>query len=211
MTTIDELDIALQELTELCSPNSLSTLLSLDHDNSAIKKFKNSVVSAVKDGSDLDELIKLLQNKYPDDAFWGEIRVQIDEALLPFNETAFLRAMPTNRLMKYFETAFENMVLYQESSDYLQKVLSVDPANLKITMRVYNTLISWVICGRMSKRRFLLTCKGLFRFTDQISEKLWTLLDNNRDMLIRRFLIKSMEELIKLKTQIIEFFEDDES
>lgn len=196
-------------LLELVAPNPLSSLL--EKKNRPLRDFLYLLVETAKNGEELSDLILPLEKKYPDKNFWDYIRRQTEELFRPYKESTFLRTMSDNDLIVCLEKAFENMIRYQEPVDYLEQTMGLNQEQLKVCIRMYNTMIDWVIYHRNSMRMFVFRCHEMFQFSEPVSRWLWELMDKNRDMLIQRSITQDLWHLIQNEERILDFiqyFED---
>lgn len=190
-------------LLELAAPNPLSTLI--EKEDQTLRDFQYALVEAARNGENLPELILPLEEKYPDKSFWDYIRRQTEELFRPYKESAFLRAMSDKDLIACLEKAFENMIRYQEPIDYLKQTLGFDRDQLKVCMRLYSTMIQWVIHHRNSRRMFILRCQKTFQFSEPVAKSLWELMDKNRDMLVQRSITQALRQLIQNDEKVLDF------
>lgn len=196
-------------LLALASPNPLNSLI--EKEDKSLKEFESSLVEAAINGENLPDLILPLEQKYPDEDFWAYIRRRTKELFRPYEETASLRAMPDKDLIICLEKAFENMIRYQEPIDYLMQTLNLDQEQLRICMKLHNTMIHWVVYNRSSLRMFVHRCQKMFQFSEPVARSLWELMDKNRDMLVQRSMIQDLRQIIENEEKIIDFiryFED---
>lgn len=190
--------------------------LNLLDSNLRIETLKETLTNALtglsREAESSDPLLKELQEKYPAENFWSEMKQRVDSMLRPYRETAFLRDMEATELKHYLLETFESMIYYQEPWSYLSEHLGVDEMQLQVTYRVQNTLVQWVIEGRYSKRFFQQECKDFFLWPESLSELLWKLLDENRTMLMGRALLKisyEIERTLDKTSNFLDGFDDD--
>lgn len=191
--------------------------LNLLDSNLRIETLKETLTNALtglsREAESSDPLLKELQEKYPAENFWSEMKQRVDSILRPYRETAFLRDMEATELKHYLLETFESMIHYQEPWSYLSEHLGVDEMQLQVTYRVQNTLVQWVIEGRYSKRFFQQECKDFFLWPESLSELLWKLLDENRTMLMGRALLKisyEIERTLDKTSNFLDGFDDDD-
>lgn len=191
--------------------------LNLLDSNLRIETLKETLTNALtglsREAESSDPLLKELQEKYPAENFWSEMKQRVNSMLRPYRETAFLRDMEATELKHYLLETFESMIHYQEPWSYLSEHLGVDEMQLQVTYRVQNTLVQWVIEGRYSKRFFQQECKDFFLWPESLSELLWKLLDENRTMLMGRALLKisyEIERTLDKTSNFLDGFDDDD-
>lgn len=207
------IDTILQKLMQEAPQGDLNLLDS----NLRIETLKETLTNALtglsREAESSDPLLKELQEKYPAENFWSEMKQRVDSILRPYRETAFLRDMEATELKHYLLETFESMIHYQEPWSYLSEHLGVDEMQLQVTYRVQNTLVQWVIEGRYSKRFFQQECKDFFLWPESLSELLWKLLDENRTMLMGRALLKisyEIERTLDKTSNFLDGFDDDD-
>ncbi len=165
-------------------------------------------------GADPDTLLARISEHRPDETFWKHIRTSLNKRMEAYNDTAFIRNMTLGERRAFFQTTFQNMVLFQESAKYLKENLKLNDKQLEVVYKVYNTLIDWITMDRYSKRCFLERCYLVFAFDAEQSEELWNMLYENKQILYERMMSrfsKSLEEFLNRFDSFIESFESESS
>lgn len=208
----EKLDAILQELVREAPLNDLNLL----DDSLRVETLEESLINELarlsRKSESSTQLTEELRKAYPAEDFWNQLEKRLNNLLRPYQETAFLRDMGEVKLKNYLLETFEGMIRYQEPWSYLSEHLGVDEEQLKITYRVQNTLIQWVVEGRYSKRYFRNECESFFQWPDALSDELWELLTNNRAMLVERTLLKvsrEIERTLDKTSSFLDGFDDD--
>lgn len=165
--------------------------------NSYFDSMINNLIHAVRDGIDLDLIIRELKKTYKEDVFWEAVKKVVNINMLPYIQSEFIRKMQPDIKYSFLREIIENQILELDYSNNIIQRLNntVTAKQISTGIRIINLLEDLIVVKRLSRSRFISDVSYLFGFEENDVIFLWDILYKNKQELTNRYIIKQIANL----------------
>lgn len=186
-------------INEMFSDNNDKITITLPNDetNEYFENFIMHLSDAVKEDVNLDLLTNKLESKFPNKEFWVYIKKIVNNRIIPYKISSFIRKMSVDIKYNFFREILENQVIEEDAIQSIIQRLSnaVDEKQIEIGIKIIEVLVDFIIVKRMTRIRFIGEVKDLFGFDETDSIFLWDILFKHKQELANRYIINQITEI----------------
>lgn len=190
-------DMSQKELAEYIKTNSLE-----------INDYIKTISAKIKSGEDKEQLFTKIEGSCSNSDILEYLKSKINNFICAYEETKFIRELSQHDFEEKISYLFDNMVIQYELLDIRMAKTSFNEPQLQIILRMFNTIMNYIIIKRYTSSNFKDAMQKMFVFDNQKIDYLWNLFSNNKDVLIKITLIKVLPELRELTISFKDFYTD---
>lgn len=176
----------------------------------SIKKLLDIMPEVVKTISDKEQFWNAfheLDNYENNDKFIKWLIKYVENAIRPFEDASFLREMEEDTFSNMVDYCFQNLIIKDIGKNEVRKS-DWDAEKMGVMRKITFTFIDMVVCDNFSKERAYEHMSKMFSLKERFLDKLWTLIEENREELWKIMVLKKFQRLENKLDHILDLIEE---
>ncbi len=161
-----------------------------------------AIINRIKDGENKNELFDRIKAECENDELTGALIKIINSNVAPFEETAFLRELDSEKFNSLIKYMLENTIIQVELKKHVHEAVGLEEKKVDTLYRLMYTVLNWIITKRYSQKHFFRDFNDMFRFDEDKNIFIWDLFVERRQELIFAVLLDSVSVCFEIKDQI---------
>lgn len=167
----------------------------------------DSLIERVKNGENKEEILSQIKEECKISSVAEYIINRLNQALLPYEETQFLRDLEYEVFIEKIPYIFDNLFFRIETKDKIIKKTDFDEEQIESAKKLINTVVQYYMINRYTHNYFSIILRDSFSFNKARIDFLWDYCEENKEKMEKIIIMRCYSMLLGTERSISNIFQ----